>query len=43
MQGLAYASGNVLESTGHSILNGILVGIKSRVGKQLIEDFSKWF
>ena len=32
----------VLESTGHSILNGILLGIKARVGKQLLEDFSKW-
>ncbi len=32
----------VLESTGHSILNGILLGIKARVGKQLLADFSKW-
>ena len=32
----------VLESTGHSILNGILLGIKARVGKQLVEDFSSW-
>ena len=32
----------VLESTGHSILNGILLGIKARVTKQLLDDFSKW-
>ncbi len=32
----------VLESTGQSILNGILVGIKARVGQQLIADFRKW-
>ncbi len=32
----------ILESTGQSILNGILVGIKARVGKQLIEDFNDW-
>ncbi|WP_353292450.1 DUF1997 domain-containing protein [Synechococcus sp. M16CYN] len=32
----------VLESTGESILNGILIGIKSRVGKQLINDFNHW-
>ncbi len=32
----------VLESTGQSILNGILVGIKARVGKQLVEDFNDW-
>lgn len=32
----------VLENTGQSILNGILLGIKARVGKQLLEDFSKW-
>ncbi len=32
----------LLESTGHSILNGILLGIKSRVGQQLIQDFSLW-
>ncbi|WP_269623532.1 DUF1997 domain-containing protein [Prochlorococcus marinus] len=32
----------ILESTGQSILNGILLGIKARVGKQLISDFEDW-
>ena len=32
----------ILESTGQSILNGILLGIKARVTHQLIQDFSKW-
>ena len=32
----------VLESTGHSILNGILLGIKARVGQQLMRDFAEW-
>ncbi len=32
----------ILESTGHSVLNGILLGIKSRVQQQLIKDFSDW-
>ncbi len=32
----------VLENTGQSILNGILLGIKARVGQQLIKDFSRW-
>jgi hypothetical protein len=32
----------VLEATGRSVLNGILVGIKSRVGRQLLEDFRQW-
>tara|TARA_B100000700_G_scaffold275869_1_gene321984 strand:- start:209 stop:730 length:522 start_codon:yes stop_codon:yes gene_type:complete len=32
----------VLESTGQSILNGILLGIKARVQKQLLQDFSSW-
>ncbi len=32
----------ILESTGQSILNGILLGIKARVGKQLILDFQDW-
>tara|TARA_Y100001968_G_scaffold333849_1_gene400149 strand:+ start:768 stop:1277 length:510 start_codon:yes stop_codon:yes gene_type:complete len=32
----------ILESTGHSILNGILLGIKARVGQQLVEDFYSW-
>ena len=32
----------VLESTGESILNGILLTIKGRVGRQLVEDFQHW-
>ena len=32
----------ILESTGHSVLNGILLGIKARVQQQLIKDFSEW-
>ena len=32
----------ILESTGHSVLNGILLGIKSRVQQQLIKDFTDW-
>ena len=32
----------ILESTGQSILNGILLGIKARVQKQLIVDFNNW-
>tara|TARA_Y100001968_G_C19332832_1_gene705215 strand:+ start:518 stop:1027 length:510 start_codon:yes stop_codon:yes gene_type:complete len=32
----------VLESTGQSVLNGILLGIKARVGRQLVDDFSQW-
>jgi len=32
----------ILESTGHSILNGILLGIKARVQKQLVQDFLDW-
>ncbi len=32
----------ILETTGHSVLNGILLGIKSRVQKQLIKDFVNW-
>ena len=32
----------ILESTGHSVLNGILLGIKSRVQQQLIKDFVSW-
>ena len=32
----------VLESTGQSILNGILLGIKTRVGNQLLNDFRRW-
>ena len=32
----------ILESTGQSILNGILLGIKARVGQQLIKDFEQW-
>ena len=32
----------LLESTGHSVLNGILLGIKSRVQQQLVKDFYDW-
>ena len=32
----------VLESTGESILSGILMTIKGRVGRQLIRDFQNW-
>ena len=32
----------VLESTGESILNGILLTIKGRVGRQLVDDFQHW-
>ena len=32
----------ILESTGHSVLNGILLGIKTRVQQQLIKDFTEW-
>ncbi len=32
----------VLESTGQSILSTILLGIKARVRKQLVDDFSEW-
>ena len=32
----------ILESTGHSVLKGILLGIKSRVQQQLVKDFFDW-
>ena len=32
----------ILESTGHSVLNGILLGIKARVQQQLVKDFRVW-
>lgn len=32
----------VLEATGQSLLAGILLGIKSRVGQQLLADFEHW-
>ena len=32
----------ILESTGHSVLNGILLGIKARVQQQLVKDFRDW-
>jgi len=32
----------VLEATGRSLLGGILLGIKSRVGQQLLSDFKQW-
>ena len=39
---LKFVPKKILESTGHSVLNGILLGIKSRVQQQLIKDFSEW-
>jgi len=32
----------ILESTGQSVLNGILLGIKARVQQQLVKDFLDW-
>jgi hypothetical protein len=32
----------VLEATGRSVLGGILLGIKNRVGQQLLGDFQRW-
>jgi hypothetical protein len=32
----------VLEATGRSLLAGILLGIKTRVGQQLLENFDDW-
>jgi hypothetical protein len=32
----------VLEATGRSLLAGILLGIKTRVGQQLVSDFENW-
>lgn len=32
----------MIESTGESLLNGILIGIKARVGQQLMSDFRRW-
>lgn len=32
----------VLEATGHSLLAGILLGIKGRVCQQLLDDFEAW-
>jgi hypothetical protein len=32
----------VLEATGRSVLAGILLGIRNRVGQQLLEDFQRW-
>ncbi len=32
----------VLEATGRSLLAGILLGIKTRVGHQLVDDFREW-
>ena len=31
-----------LEATGASLMSGILLGIKTRVGKQLMADFRSW-
>ena len=32
----------VLEATGRSVLAGILLGIRNRVGQQLLADFESW-
>ena len=32
----------ILESSGHSVLIGILLGIKTRVQQQLVKDFFEW-
>lgn len=32
----------ILEGTGHSVLAGILLGIRNRVGQQLLADFRRW-
>ncbi|MFM7313801.1 MAG: DUF1997 domain-containing protein [Cyanobium sp.] len=32
----------ILEATGHSVLAGILLGIRNRVGQQLLVDFRSW-
>ena len=39
---LRFVPRRVLESTGESLLNGILIGIKARVGQQLLHDFRSW-
>ena len=39
---LKFVPKKILESTGHSVLNGILLGIKSRVQQQLVKDFFDW-
>ena len=39
---LKFIPKKILESTGHSVLNGILLGIKTRVQQQLIKDFTSW-
>jgi hypothetical protein len=40
-EGLA-GEAQVLEATGRSVLSGILLGIRTRVGKQLVGDFQGW-
>lgn len=32
----------VLEATGRSLLGGILLGMRNRVGQQLLSDFASW-
>ena len=39
---LKFVPKKILESTGHSVLNGILLGIKARVQQQLVRDFLDW-
>lgn len=33
---------SILEATGRSVLAGILLGIRNRVGQQLLADFQRW-
>ena len=39
---LKFVPKKILESTCHSVLNGILLGIKTRVQQQLVKDFLEW-
>ncbi|MCP9773619.1 DUF1997 domain-containing protein [Synechococcus sp. Tobar12-5m-g] len=39
---LSLISPKVLEATGRSLLGGILLGMRKRVGQQLQSDFSHW-
>lgn len=32
----------MLEATGRTVLSGILLGIRARVGEQLVDDFQRW-
>lgn len=39
---LKFVAPKVLEATGRSVLNGILLGIRTRVSRKLVEDFHRW-